>query len=152
MSNLTSIGTDSIHFSTIEDKPVLDGHKHAILSIVSLVILFIGLLVNCRIYNILAKRSKAAAMDRLLKSNNILSLFCHPLILSYYIASNIVSPVSDYIGVTGCLLTVHLLDVFTRFYNFTFPIAVAILRYLFVVEHMKVKASGMSGVSIRSQV
>ena len=152
MSNLTSIVTDSIHFSTIEDKPVLDGHKHAILSIVCLVILFVGLLVNCRIYSILAKRSKAAAIDRLLKSNNILSLFSNPLILSYYIASNIVSPVSDYIGVTGCLLTVHLLDVFTRFYNFTFPIAVAILRYLFVVEHMKVKASGMSGVSIRSRV
>ena len=142
MSNFTLLVTDTIHFNTIEYKPMLDGHKHTILSVVCVVIMVVGLLVNFRIYNILAKRRKAAAMDKLLKSNNIISLFTHPLILVYYIASNTVAPVSDYIGVTGCLLTVHLLDAFTRFYNFTFPVAVALLRYLFVVEHMKIKARG----------
>ena len=131
-----------VNFITVEEKPILDAQKNIILIVVRLVILVVGLLVNIRIYKILAKRSKAAAMDKLLKSNNIISLFTHPLILVYYIASNTVAPVSDYIGVTGCLLTVHLLDAFTRFYNFTFPVAVALLRYLFVVEHMKIKARG----------
>ena len=131
-----------VNFITVEEKPILDAQKNIILIVVRLVILVVGLLVNIRIYKILAKRSKAAAMDKLLKFNNIISLFTHPLILVYYIASNTVAPVSDYIGVTGCLLTVHLLDAFTRFYNFTFPVAVALLRYLFVVEHMKIKARG----------
>ena len=142
MTNKTLAVTDVIHFITVEEKPILDAQKNIILIVVRLVILVVGLLVNIRIYKILAKRSKAAAMDKLLKSNNIISLFTHPLILVYYIASNTVAPVSDYIGVTGCLLTVHLLDAFTRFYNFTFPVAVALLRYLFVVEHMKIKARG----------
>ena len=142
MTNKTLAVTDVIHFITVEEKPILDAQKNIILIVVRLVILVVGLLVNIRIYKILAKRSKAAAMDKLLKSNNIISLFTHPLILVYYIATNTVAPVSDYIGVTGCLLTVHLLDAFTRFYNFTFPMAVALLRYLFVVEHMKIKARG----------
>ena len=142
MTNKTLAVTDVIHFITVEEKPILDAQKNIILIVVRLLILVVGLLVNIRIYKILAKRSKAAAMDKLLKSNNIISLFTHPLILVYYIASNTVAPVSDYIGVTGCLLTVHLLDAFTRFYNFTFPVAVALLRYLFVVEHMKIKARG----------
>ena len=142
MPNSTSTVTDTIYFTNVEDKPLLDAHKNTIVATVCLVIMVVGLLVNFRIYNILAKRRKAAAMDKLLKSNNIISLFTHPLILVYYIASNTVAPVSDYIGVTGCLLTVHLLDAFTRFYNFTFPVAVALLRYLFVVEHMKIKARG----------
>ena len=142
MPNSTLTGTDTIYFTNVEDKPLLDAHKNTIVATVCLVIMVVGLLVNFRIYNILAKRRKAAAMDKLLKSNNIISLFTHPLILVYYIASNTVAPVSDYIGVTGCLLTVHLLDAFTRFYNFTFPVAVALLRYLFVVEHMKIKARG----------
>jgi len=143
LSNLTLAHKDLVHFITIEDKPMLYGHKNTILTVVCSVIMIVGLLVNVRIYNILMKRSKAAAMDRLLKINNIISLVSHPLILSYYIASNLVSPVSDYIGVTGCLLTVHLLDAFMRFYHFTFPVAVALLRYLFVVEHMKIKATGI---------
>ena len=142
MPNSTSTVTDTIYFTNVEDKPLLDAHKNTIVATVCLVIMVVGLLVNFRIYNILAKRRKAAAMDKLLKSNNIISLFTHPLILVYYIATNTVAPVSDYIGVTGCLLTVHLLDAFTRFYNFTFPMAVALLRYLFVVEHMKIKARG----------
>ena len=142
MTNKTLAVTDVIHFITVEEKPILDAQKNIILIVVRLLILVVGLLVNIRIYKILAKRSKAAAMDKLLKSNNIISLFTHPLILVYYIATNTVAPVSDYIGVTGCLLTVHLLDAFTRFYNFTFPMAVALLRYLFVVEHMKIKARG----------
>jgi hypothetical protein len=34
---------------------------------------------------------------------------------------------SDFLGVFGCLLSVHLLDVFARFYNFAFPVAVALV-------------------------
>ena len=142
MANKTTAIMDRIHFTNVEVKPLLDADKNIILIIVRLVIMIVGLMVNLRIYKILSKSSKAAAMDQLLKSNNIISLISHPIILCYYIASNTVSPVSDYIGVVGCLLTVHLLDAFTRFYNFTFPVAVALLRYLFVVEHMKVKALG----------
>lgn len=147
MSNSTSRLTDIFHFTSVEDRPLLESNKNTIVAVVCLMIMIVGLLVNSRVYNILAKPRKAAAMDQLLKFNNIISLICHPLILIYYIVSTTVSPVSDYIGVAGCLFTVHLLDAFTRFYNFTFPVAVALLRYLFVVEHMKVKAIGMNFVN-----
>jgi hypothetical protein len=37
----------------------------------------------------------------------------------------------------------HLLDVFVRFYNLFFPVTIALLRYLFVVQDEWVKRFGM---------
>ena len=142
MPNSSIFVADVIYFSTVAEKPQFEPHKELTIVIASFAILIVGLLINRRIFNILAKRSNAAAMDQLLKFNNIINLALYPIILAYYMLSHLVLPVSDYIGVVGCILTVHLLDAFARFYSFTFPVAVALLRYLFVVEHLKVKAHG----------
>jgi len=140
--NMTSLAT--FHFIIVEDKPLMEFKHKLTLVCICFIVLIVGIMINLRIFNILANRSRAAAMDKLLKSNNIISLSIHPLILTYYIASNLVAPLSDYIGTIGCLLSVHIIDVFARFYNFSFPVSVALLRYLFVVEHIWVKAKGMS--------
>lgn len=142
MTNSHLIATDTITFSKVEDKPENSPHKKLTIILVCSIILIMGLIVNRRIYKILSRRSSAAAMDRLLKFNYVISLTLHPIILGYYMAFQLVSPVSDYIGVVGCVISVHFIDVFTRFYSFTFPIAVALLRYLFVVKHTMVKARG----------
>ena len=143
MTNSTLAAADTIIFTHIADKPENDLYKKITIALTSFSIMVMGLLINSKIYKILAKRSNAAAMDQLLKFNNIISLALHPIILGYYIAFQAVSPVSDYIGIVGCVISVHFIDAFTRFYSFTFPIAVALLRYLFVVEHTMVKVRGM---------
>lgn len=143
MTNSTLIAMDTIIFLKVEDRPENDLYKKLTIISVCSVIMITGLVINRRIYKILSKRSSAAAMDRLLKFNNVISLALYPIILGYYMGFQMVAPVSDYIGVVGCILTVHLIDVFTRFYSFTFPIAVALLRYLFVVKHIMVKARGL---------
>jgi len=143
MNHSSLIAADPIFFTKVEDKPENNLQKKITIILVCSLILIMGLIINSRIYKILSKRSSAAAMDRLLKFNYVISLALHPVILGYYMTFQIVSPVSDYIGVVGCALSVHFIDVFTRFYGFTFPIAVALLRYLFVVKHTLVKARGL---------
>ena len=105
--------------------------------------LIIGVLLHCRIFMLLWRRKNAAIIDKLFKSNTIISGICHSIVLAYYISSNLIFPMSDYIGKTGCLLTIHFLDVFVRFYNFCFPASIALVRYLFVVQHLWVRQTGM---------
>ena len=100
---------------------------------------------NCY-FRILSKKRNEAAIDKLFLSNTILNLICQPSILLYYIASHLLFPMSDYIGTWGCVLTIHLLDVFLRFYGFCFPVAIPLVRYLFVVQHSWVKCKGMKTI------
>jgi len=37
-------------------------------------------------------------------------------------------PMSDYIGVSGCLIVSHLLQTFTPLYNLIFPLTIAVVR------------------------
>ena len=105
--------------------------------------LSVGILLHCRIYVLLHRRKNGAIIDKLFKSNTIISGFCHPVVLVYYISSHLLYPMSDYIGKVGCLSTVHFLDAFVRFYNFCFPASIALVRYLFVVQHLWVRQTGM---------
>ena len=66
--------------------------------------------------------------------------------LLYYILSNILFPMSNYVGTPGCLFSIHFLDPFIRFYDFCFPVSIAMFRYLFVVKHSWVKKIGMTKV------
>jgi hypothetical protein len=83
---------------------------------------------------------------QLFLSNTLLSLVFHPCILIYYIGSNLLFPMSNYIGAIGCMVNSHFLDVFVRFYNFCFPASIALLRYLFVLEYQWVRSLGMKRV------
>ena len=74
MPNSSIFVADVIYFSTVAEKPQFEPHKELTIVIASFAILIVGLLINRRIFNILAKRSNAAAMDQLLKFNNIINL------------------------------------------------------------------------------
>jgi len=43
-------------------------------------------------------------------------------------------------------MIIHFLDIFMRFYNFCFPVAIATVRYLFVVQNLWVRAKGMTKI------
>ena len=142
-----SIQLSPIRFLIIEDEPLMKiNHALAVVSL-AIFILLNGIAINSRIFTILARRKKAAAIDKLLMSNTIFSLICHPLVLAYYITSNLLFPMNSYIGTFGCLISVHFLDVFIRFHNFCFPASIALLRYLFVVKNDWVKLFGMEKVT-----
>ena len=148
--NISQLLKDNLNlprFIKVEDEPLMKPFYKWIIISLSLVILCFGILINGHIYRILSKRKNGAVIDKLFRSNNIFSLICHPLILIYYTVSNIIFPMSDYISIAGCIMSVHLFDVFTRFYNFCFPISIALLRYLFVVENFWVKSKGIKKVA-----
>ena len=134
-------------FATVEVEPLLGQKETLIIVTLSLVFLCVGILLNCRILTILAGRKNGMVIDRLMASNTIVSITCHSLVLASYIAGNLYYPMSDIIGNLGCLVGVHFLDTFIRFYNFCFPVALASLRYLFVVQNLWVRARGMTSVT-----
>ena len=141
-----SIQLSPIKFLVVEDEPLMKIAQALTVVSLAIFILLNGIAINGRIFTILARRKKAAAIDKLLMSNTIFNLICHPLVLLYYIFSNLIFPMSTYIGTIGCLISVHFLDVFVRFHNFCFPASIALLRYLFVVKHDWVKKLGMKKV------
>ena len=138
---------DLIKFSKVEHEPLLSDRESLVIVTLSSIFLFVGVLLNGRIFALLMNRNNGVIIDKLFLSNTIVSSISHPLVLLYYIASNIFFPMSDYIGSAGCLIMIHFLDVFIRFYNFCFPVTIALLRYLFVVQNLWVRAKGMSRVA-----
>ena len=75
-------------------------------------------------------------------TSNVVSLLCHPPLILYSMASAFFYPMSDLIGVPGCLFLMHVLDVFIRIFALFFPLAIAVLRYLFIVRNMWVRKIG----------
>ena len=134
-------------FANIEDEPLMQKKDALIIVTLSSVFLFVGILLNGRIFTLLAGRKNGIVIDKLMASNTVISSIGHSLVLMYYIASNILYPMSDYISIIGCLVSAHFLDTFIRFYNFCFPVAIAFLRYLFVVKNLWVRAQGMTTVA-----
>ena len=110
------------------------------------IFLSIGVLIHYRIFTLLSRHNNGAIIDKLFKANTAVSAICHPIVLAYYIFSHLLFPMSDYIGTAGCLFSVHFLDPFVRFYNFGFPVVIALVRYLFVVRHSWVNKIGMKKV------
>ena len=109
---------NSFKFIAVEDEPLMKRNQVMTVTGFAGLFLCLGILINLRIFAILSRRKNVAIIDKLLMSNTIISIVCHPIVLAYYIASNILFPMSDYIGTVGCLISVHFLDVFVRFYNF----------------------------------
>ena len=147
MANYTQLSDYcNFNFVSVEDSPLMNPTSNIIIVSSACTILIVGILINGRIYKILSNHTDAAAVDKILKLNTIISLAMHSVILTFYIAASFLYPMSDYIGHVGCFLCVQVLDVFARFYNFMFPVAIALLRYLFVVKSLWVKAVGMKNV------
>jgi len=146
MSNRTNVEIAPINFIVVEEEPLMKYPQALTIVTLASLILVSGILIHIRIYTILSRRTIYAAIDKLILSNTILSLICHPLVLIYYISSNLLFPMSDYIGTAGCLISVHFMDVFVRFYNFCFPASIAMLRYLFIVQHSWVKSNGVKPI------
>ena len=147
MANYTQLSDYcNFNFVRVEDSPLMNPTSNIIIVSSACTILIVGILINGRIYKILSNHTDAAAVDKILKLNTIISLAMHSVILTFYIAASFLYPMSDYIGHVGCFLCVQVLDVFARFYNFMFPVAIALLRYLFVVKSLWVKAVGMKNV------
>ena len=136
----------TFRFISIEEKPQLKTDQSLVVVATALVILVSGLLIQNRSYLLLARRksdNSSVLIEKLFLSNCCVCLICYPPVLIYFMVNALVFPMSDYIGTVGCLIVMHLLDVFVRFYNLFFPVTVALLRYLFAVQHQWVKRFGM---------
>jgi type IV secretory pathway VirB3-like protein len=72
------------------------------------------------------------------------SLASHPLLIVYFVLNMFVFPMSDVIGVAGCVVLIHFLDVFVRVYSLFFPLAIVLMRYAFVVYHEWVRRVGVN--------
>jgi len=134
-------------FATIEDQPLFKKQEALTIITMSTIFLLAGVLFNARILILFAGRKNGKIIDKLMISNSIVSTIGHSVVLGYCIASNAVYPMSEYIGSIGCLVSAHFMDTFIRFYNFCFPVAMAFLRYLFVVKNMWVLNKGMDTVA-----
>jgi hypothetical protein len=75
------------------------------------------------------RQGTSAEIDRLFLANSIVDCLSYPILLIYMTANNFFFPMSDYVGgIFGCLLIIHFLDAFVRYYSYYFPLAVALLR------------------------
>ena len=100
----------------------------------------------------LRKSDKSAAIDSLFLANNTISIMSHPPLMLYFIANQFLFPMSNYIGIVGCVFLMHFLDVYIRVCSLYFPLTVALLRYLLVVQHKWVKSVGLHQVVLGSIV
>jgi hypothetical protein len=149
MNNLTEIQVTHFTFSILEtvEEPLMRPFEVIKTVALALTVLTLGLIINGRILTILFSRKNGAAIDKLFLSNTVFSVVCHSIILSYYVMKELIYPMTDVIGLLGCLITSHFLDVFVRFYNFCFPASIAMIRYLFVVKSLWVKSKGIKKIS-----
>ena len=85
----------------------------------------------------------AIVINKLFKVHNIINMLCYPAFLIYLVTSYYIFPMVDYIGVVGCIFFSHLLQIFTALYGLIFPLAIAIMRYLFVVHSSWTKNFGI---------
>jgi len=135
-----------IKFCHVEDEPLMNKKQSETIVTLSLTFLFIGIVINSRIFMLLSRRKNGIIIDKLFISNTILSGLVHSIVLANYVGSHLFYPMSDYIGNIGCLTIVHFLDVFIRFYDFCFPVAIASIRYIFVVQNLWVRTQGMKRI------
>jgi hypothetical protein len=134
-------------FLTAEEQPLLGTEKASILTIIAFCILSVGILLQARIYVILSKQKNegtVAAIDKLFKVHNIVNMFCQPTFTVYLMFSFHFFPMVDYVGITGCAFLSHFLQVFFSIYCLIFPLTIAVVRYLFVVQSGWTKRYGMS--------
>lgn len=148
-SNLTSSNDSflAFNFTKVEETPLMDSFKAGVLTLLGVVILSVGLLIQVRIYIMLRQQQSdrtVAAIDRLFKTNNLINILFQPTFLVYLMASYHLYPMVDYIGLYGCVFLSHFIQVYTALYCLVFPLTIAIVRFLFVVFSLRVKAIGTS--------
>ena len=65
---------------------------------------------------------------------------------AYVIARAFFFPMVNYIGIFGCGVFMLFLDYFIRLHSLFLPLAIAIMRYIFVVQSQWLKAKGVNRV------
>jgi hypothetical protein len=136
----------TFNFLSIEEKPLLPLSKAWALTLLGAFISTFGLLIQIRIYLMLQKQKKEGTViviDKLFKVHNLLNIFCYPLFIIYLVASYHLFPMVEYIGIFGCLFFSHFIQIFTTLYCLIFPLTIAILRFLFVVNSSWTKTFGV---------
>jgi hypothetical protein len=142
---LFNVSKNTIQFIKVEDKPLLEEPEAIILAVLGLVILMVGVIVQTRIWTKLSQTSdQSSAIKSLFLSHIAVSLSCYPPVIIYFILSFFLFPMSDYIGFYGCIFLVQFLDVFIRLLSVLLPLAVVLLRYLFIVKHTWVRSVGIT--------
>jgi len=145
LDSLFNVSKNSIQFLKVEDKPLLEESGGITLAVLGIVILMIGVIVQTRIRTKLSQTSEqSSAIKSLFLSHIAVSLSCYPPVIIYFILSFFLFPMSDYIGFYGCIFLVQFLDVFIRLLSVLLPLAVVLLRYLFIVKHTWVRSVGIT--------
>jgi hypothetical protein len=89
------------------------------------------IIFQVRLFRILNRRRKegsSTSIDRLFLTNTAINCIFYPVLLIYLTVNLFVFPMSDYIGLIGCLVLPQFVDVFIRIYSFCFPISITVLR------------------------
>ncbi len=134
-------------FLTVEESPLLGHPKSTILTILGIIILFVGLVIQARIYVMLKKQKRdgtVVVIDRIFKTYNIVNTLCQPLFIVYWIASFSLFPMVDYIGQPGCIVFSLWLQVFISIYCLVFPLTITVVRYVLVVHSSWAKKIGVN--------
>lgn len=127
----SSVVSLTFRFLKVEERPLLEGFKPVILTLILLTILLIGLLIQARIFFMLRKQRSdgtVAAIDRLFKTHNYVNIFCQPAFIIYVIFSHYLYPMVDYVSLPGCVFFSHFLLVFSSLYYLIFPLTIAVIR------------------------
>ena len=78
MSPNSSVVSLTFSFLKVEERPLQEGSKAAILTFFLLIVLVVGLLIQARIFVMLHKQrsdGSVAAIDRLFKTHNYVNMF-----------------------------------------------------------------------------
>jgi len=81
-------------FASIDDEPLLRKNDRIIIVTLTSIFLIVGVLLNGRILTLLTARKSGVVIDKLMVSNTLVSGFGHSMVLTYYIASTIIYPLS----------------------------------------------------------
>ena len=124
-------------FLLVEEQPLLAPFRASIITILAFSILSVGILIQARIYVMLNKQKSegtVVCIDRLFKVHNIINIFCQPPFLVYLMLSFNFFPMVDYVGIAGCVFLSHFLQIYFGLFYLIFPLSIAVVRYLFVVQ------------------
>ena len=145
-NNPGNVTTLTFYFKIVEEEPLLGTLKVSILLTIAIFILTFGLLIQVKICFLLNKKESEGtnvAIDKIYRVNNAMNLICQTPYIIYLIVSFFVYPMSDIIGIYGCLILPHFLQIYTIFYCLLFPMSIALTRYIFVLQSQWVNKFGI---------
>ena len=136
----------TFEFLLTEEVPLMSHIKAILCTSISMVMMVIGFFIQIRIFVMLNRQKTSGTViviDRLFKVHNVINLVCQPLILIYNMASYNIFPMVDYVGIYGCIFLSHFLHRFLTIFCLCFPLVIATIRYLFVVQSWWTKSFGI---------